>query len=110
MAHRLSKSFNSYLGSIWPKEHVVSECKLLLARWPESCTEFDLMVGSDHMLAGVDLPAITAAYLFYELATHPQVLSKLQAELDAHHAEGEEDAVQSLARLPYLNCIIKEST
>lgn len=49
------------------------------------------------------------AYTFYHLALHNDIMTKLQAELDQHMEANSVPPIQELARLPYLNAVIKES-
>lgn len=49
------------------------------------------------------------AYTFYHLALNNDIMVKLQAELDQHMEANSVPGIQELARLPYLNAVIKES-
>lgn len=50
------------------------------------------------------------AYAMWALSLRPNIAVTLQAELDEFMGPGEVPGLQSLARLPYLNAFIKEST
>jgi cytochrome P450 family 628 len=71
------------------------------------------LVGDAYLIvvAGSDTTAATLTCLFFMLATHPQALKKLQAEVDAYHLANEGLGFEStsLAKLPYLDAVINES-
>lgn len=58
-----------------------------------------------------DTTAATLTCLFYHLATHPEVYTQLQAEVDEFFTELDADTFESnsLAKLPYLQACIDES-
>lgn len=49
------------------------------------------------------------AYLLWQLSHSPNVVSRLQQELDENLEADEMPGLQLLGRLPYLNAVIKES-
>ncbi|KAG8219070.1 putative lysophospholipase [Butyriboletus roseoflavus] len=62
-----------------------------------------------HMIAGSDTTSNSMSYFFWELTRRPDIMSKLQAELDLTMPDSH--IVPDLAvlqRLPYLNAFIKE--
>lgn len=71
------------------------------------------LVGDAYLIvvAGSDTTAATITTLFFELATNPQAMKKLQAEIDeyftSHSGIGFEST--SLAKLPYLEAVINET-
>ncbi|KAG8995785.1 hypothetical protein FRB93_001067 [Tulasnella sp. JGI-2019a] len=70
---------------------------------------------TSHTLAGVDTTSTVLSYMCYTLATHPDVLAKLRAEIDPlmpHDSEGGNRRVPDISvlnKLPYLNAFVKES-
>ncbi|KAL9943998.1 hypothetical protein D7B24_000866 [Verticillium nonalfalfae] len=69
------------------------------------------LVGDAHLIvvAGSDTTAASLTCLFYNLARNPQVMAKLQADLDAYHVEHEQADHLSLSKLKYLQACIDES-
>jgi cytochrome P450 len=63
------------------------------------------------LIAGYDTTGITLAYLMYELAMHPEVQAKLQAEVDEAY-EGNNGVMPDysvIQGLPYLEMVILET-
>ena len=56
-------------------------------------------------MAGHETTAITLAWLFYELARHPKIQEKLRQEV---LTIPDEDHVEQLFTLPYLDYVIRE--
>ncbi|GAA6031253.1 hypothetical protein JCM8097_005568 [Rhodosporidiobolus ruineniae] len=90
LVHRLSTVTNSMTGEKWPEADVASEC-------------------IDHFLAGTETTSTSSCYTMYTLANRPDVMKKLQDELDDIMGLNEVPDMQLLARQPYLNAVIKES-
>ncbi|GAA5859922.1 hypothetical protein JCM8547_004388 [Rhodosporidiobolus lusitaniae] len=90
LVHRLSTVTNSMTGEKWPEADTTSEC-------------------IDHFLAGTETTSTSSAYTMYTLANRPDVMAKLQEELDGIMGLDEVPDIQLLARQPYLNAVIKES-
>ncbi|KAM7190409.1 Cytochrome P450 [Rhypophila sp. PSN 637] len=71
------------------------------------------------LFAGHDTTSILLSWTIYELARHPDALSRVRSELDSAFGTGDDDAIRSklvsagggdvLAKLPYLNAVIKET-
>ncbi len=62
------------------------------------------------LIAGSDTTSNTACAVLYHLATHPQFLRKLQAELDENLSHAEDVPLYSdVQELPYLNAVLQES-
>ncbi|KAG8163285.1 hypothetical protein KVR01_006582 [Diaporthe batatas] len=59
-------------------------------------------------IAGSDTTAAALSCLFVELATHPEVMEKLQTELDAFLQENSEPDAYALSKLKYLQACIDE--
>ncbi|GAA5887073.1 hypothetical protein JCM6882_009438 [Rhodosporidiobolus microsporus] len=90
LVHRLSTVTNSMTGEKWPEADVTSEC-------------------IDHFLAGTETTSTSSAYIMYTLSNRPDVMAKLQEELDGIMGLDEVPDIQLLARQPYLNAVLKES-
>ncbi len=62
------------------------------------------------MFAGHDTTTSTVSFLFYELARHPEIVARLQAEQDALLQDGRPSASQLLSgELPELEMVIDET-
>lgn len=60
-------------------------------------------------MAGVDTSSTTLAYLFWELSRRPDIMSKLQAEVDEAMPDNRSvPDISILYQLPYLTGFIKE--
>jgi Cytochrome P450 len=60
-------------------------------------------------IAGSDTSSTSLSYFFWELSRRPDIMKKLQAELDETMADPLEiPDISVLQRLPYLNAFIKE--
>merc|ERR1712137_1411410 len=66
---------------------------------------------SRRMVAGRDTTACTLSWMFYILATHPEIQQKLQAEIDVKHDADQTLTIKSLSssELPYMNGLIYET-
>jgi cytochrome P450 len=73
---------------------------LLDAHDEDSSTLTDLQIRDEVMtlmFAGHDTTTSTVAFMFYELARHPQIVSRLLAEQDVHLTEGRPSASQLIS-------------
>ncbi len=61
------------------------------------------------MFAGHDTSTSTLSFLVYELARHPRVLARLQAELDEVLGGAAPTAEQLFGSLPYLDMVLDET-
>lgn len=63
------------------------------------------------VIAGRDTTACTLSWLFYILATHPDIQAKVCAEIDEMLPPGAEISTKSLApsQMPYLNAVLYET-
>lgn len=62
------------------------------------------------MLAGSDTTGITLARILQHLAEHPDAQEKLRKEVaGARGSGGGELSYEELARLPYLDAVVKET-
>jgi cytochrome P450 len=60
------------------------------------------------LLAGHETTATSLAWVFWQLLRHPDVLTRLRAELDAVLGDGVIDP-EHIARLEYLDAVVKET-
>ncbi|KAM0540773.1 hypothetical protein ACHAPJ_013518, partial [Fusarium lateritium] len=69
------------------------------------------LYGDAHLIivAGSDTTAATTTCLFYQLALHREVYSRLQAEIDAYKETHEQSDHLSLSKLEYLQACIDEA-
>ena len=63
----------------------------------------------DMFTAGTDTTANSLEWMLAELLTHPYCMRKLRAELDAVVGRGRAVMDEDVARLPYIQCIVKET-
>ncbi|RDW82928.1 hypothetical protein BP5796_04419 [Coleophoma crateriformis] len=61
------------------------------------------------LIAGRDTTACLMSWAFFLLVRHPDVLAKLRDQIAAVIPEGEEVTRASIAKLPYLKCVINET-
>ncbi|KAJ3570031.1 hypothetical protein NP233_g4668 [Leucocoprinus birnbaumii] len=62
-----------------------------------------------HLIAGSDTSSISLSYFFWELSRRPDILKKLQAEVDEVMTDSRAiPDISVLQELPYLNAFIKE--
>eukprot|EP00931_Biecheleriopsis_adriatica_P053309 TRINITY_DN31187_c0_g1_i2.p1 TRINITY_DN31187_c0_g1~~TRINITY_DN31187_c0_g1_i2.p1 ORF type:complete len:531 (+),score=61.62 TRINITY_DN31187_c0_g1_i2:68-1660(+) len=63
------------------------------------------------VIAGRDTTACTLSWMFYILATHPEIQQKLQEEIDSKFKVDAKPTLQSLSanELPYLNGVLYET-
>ncbi|KAF8887241.1 cytochrome P450 [Gymnopilus junonius] len=62
-----------------------------------------------HCMAGTDTTSTTISYLFWELSRRPDIMKKLQAELDDAIPDSKSlPDIAVLQELPYLNAFMKE--
>ena len=60
-------------------------------------------------MAGTDTTSTTITYLFWELSRRPDIMKKLQAELDEAMTDSRVlPDISVLQQLPYLNAFMKE--
>ena len=60
-------------------------------------------------MAGTDTTSTTITYLFWELSRRPDIMKKLQAELDEAMTDSRVlPDISVLHQLPYLNAFMKE--
>ncbi|CDW59268.1 p450 domain containing protein [Trichuris trichiura] len=63
-----------------------------------------------YMLAGYETTSNALSYTIYELARHPEVQEKLRSEImDNHTDENEKPSYESVQRMVYLDCVIRET-
>ncbi|CCM00466.1 uncharacterized protein FIBRA_02499 [Fibroporia radiculosa] len=65
--------------------------------------------GMGHLVAGVDTSSTTLSYLFWEISRRPDIMQRLQAELD--EAMPDRRVIPDfgiLSKLPYLNAFMRE--
>jgi cytochrome P450 len=60
------------------------------------------------LFAGYDTTSSSLSWLFYHLSRNPDVMKKVQDELDAV-LEGEDPTVEKIAKLNYTRNVVKES-
>jgi cytochrome P450 len=61
------------------------------------------------MNAGFETTSLNFAYSTYELAKHPDIQSKLRAEIDEHWKENEEEPdCDVIAELTYMDMFVRE--
>jgi hypothetical protein len=62
-------------------------------------------------VAGSDTTSTTMAYMFWELSRRPDIMKKLQAEMDEAMADAKVvPDISVLQELPYLSAFMKEGT
>eukprot|EP00427_Karlodinium_veneficum_P025848 CAMPEP_0169121740 /NCGR_PEP_ID=MMETSP1015-20121227/32834_1 /TAXON_ID=342587 /ORGANISM="Karlodinium micrum, Strain CCMP2283" /LENGTH=498 /DNA_ID=CAMNT_0009184873 /DNA_START=8 /DNA_END=1501 /DNA_ORIENTATION=+ len=63
------------------------------------------------IIAGRDTTACTLSWMFYILATHPEIQKQLQEEIDKKFAVGSSPTVRSVSasEMPYLNAVLYET-
>lgn len=63
------------------------------------------------VIAGRDTTACLLSWMFYMLATHPEIQQKLQAEIDAKFGSGTSPTIKGVAasEMPYLNGVLYEA-
>ncbi|KAG5785910.1 hypothetical protein H9Q73_000491 [Fusarium xylarioides] len=73
--------------------------------------DFDNLCGDAHLIviAGSDTTSSSTTCLLHHLALHPDVLAKLQAEIDGYKSTHDEYDLVSLSKLQYLQACIDES-
>ena len=68
------------------------------------------MITRSFVLAGSDTTGITLAQILQHLAEHPDAQEKLRKETaDARGPDGRDISFEELARLPYLDAVVKET-
>ncbi|KAG0583247.1 hypothetical protein KC19_3G120800 [Ceratodon purpureus] len=60
-------------------------------------------------LAGTDTPSVTTEWILAELLCHPEVMHRLQSDLDRIVGTDRHVRESDLPNLPYLNAIVKET-
>ncbi|KAL5508728.1 hypothetical protein ACEPAG_4763 [Sanghuangporus baumii] len=88
--HDHKYNFQDSLRMNMPDEDIVSECMA-------------------HLIAGTDTTSTTLSYLLWELGRRPDIMARLQAELDECMPDPKSMLdIQELQKLPYLTALIKE--
>ena len=60
-------------------------------------------------IAGTDTTSTTLSFLLWELSRRPDIMLRLQAEIDEHMTDPHcIPDIQELQKLPYLSAVIKE--
>lgn len=68
------------------------------------------MITRSFVLAGSDTTGITLAQILQHLAEHPDAQERLRKEAaDAHGPDDRDLSFDELARLPYLDAVVKET-
>jgi len=77
----------------------------------EKSTEWLRDVVLNFIIAGRDTTACTLSWMFYILSTHPEIQTKLQAEIDGKLAGDAKPTMQavSASEMPYLNGVLYET-
>ncbi|MCM6772688.1 cytochrome P450 [Nocardia sp. CDC159] len=61
------------------------------------------------MFAGHHTTSGTAAWTIIELLRHPEILTRVIAELDERYADGQDVSFHALRRIPHLEAVLKET-
>ncbi|KAM4011979.1 cytochrome P450 3A19-like, partial [Anomaloglossus baeobatrachus] len=61
------------------------------------------------ILAGFETTSLTLTFVFYNLATHPDVQKKLQEEVDSHLPDKASPTYDILKQMEYLDMVIQET-
>ncbi|CAM0949325.1 unnamed protein product [Alopecurus aequalis] len=61
------------------------------------------------LTAGTDTSALTTEWAMAQLVTHPEVMRKARAEIDANVGTGRLVEESDITNLPYLQCVVKET-
>uniref|UniRef100_A0A8C5WGI4 Cytochrome P450 n=1 Tax=Leptobrachium leishanense TaxID=445787 RepID=A0A8C5WGI4_9ANUR len=61
------------------------------------------------IFAGYETTSMSLSFLFYNLATHPDVQQKLQEEIDSHFPEKATPTYDTLMQMEYLDMVIQET-
>ena len=61
------------------------------------------------LTAGTDTSALTTEWAMAQLLTHPEVMRKARAEIDAMVGTGRLVEESDITNLPYLQCVVKET-
>jgi cytochrome P450 len=99
------------VGQVPEDQHnLIDDIMAAQARDPKLFTTNDLIVAvTGPYVAGLDTVANTTATVIYMLLKHPEVLARVQQEVDALFAAGPIEEEGLLNRLPALNGAIMES-
>lgn len=89
LSHRLLTVTDSYQQRKWLEHEVTAEVM-------------------DHFIAGTETTSTTASYMFWTLSCRPEIMLRVQEEVDGLIGLDEVPDIQLLARQPYLNAVIKE--
>jgi len=81
------------------------------SKGPPMTTEWLRDIVLNMVIAGRDTTACMLSWMFYILATNPEIQKKLQAEIDAKFVSDKVPTIQSVSssELPYLNGVIYET-
>ncbi|XP_057974944.1 cytochrome P450 81C13-like [Malania oleifera] len=60
-------------------------------------------------VAGTDTVGVTLEWAMSLLLNHPEVLEKVRAEIDSHVEDGRLIDDSDISKLPYLQCVVKET-
>uniref|UniRef100_A0A3Q0SDR9 unspecific monooxygenase n=1 Tax=Amphilophus citrinellus TaxID=61819 RepID=A0A3Q0SDR9_AMPCI len=81
-----------------------------LHTWKHSLTDHEILSQAMIFLfAGYETTSSSLTFLSYNLGTNPQVMKKLQEEVDATFPNKAPVQYQSLMQMEYLDCVINES-
>ncbi|WP_405866086.1 cytochrome P450 [Streptomyces sp. NBC_00005] len=61
------------------------------------------------MGAGTETTSVSLSWLFYELDRHPEIRERVEAEVDAVHADGEDLGFEHVRQLPYTQQVVSET-
>ncbi|CEM18669.1 unnamed protein product [Vitrella brassicaformis CCMP3155] len=105
--HVCNKIYRNYLDTPPDKRDTTSVIAYIhKAPYP---SEFEKICDIYNLLwAGHDTTGYTISWGIYHLSTNPQVLKKMQQELDGASFAGQLPTYEELSQLPYFNACIKE--
>ncbi|KAG8582126.1 hypothetical protein GDO81_007929 [Engystomops pustulosus] len=76
----------------------------------KALTDTEIMAQSIvFILAGFETTSLTLTYLFYNLATHPDVQKKLQEEVDSYLPNKANPTYDILKKMEYLDMVVQET-
>ncbi|KAM0903017.1 hypothetical protein ACQ4PT_018839 [Festuca glaucescens] len=99
-----------YAGSTGDRKSVIDELLALQKTDPDYYTD-TILKGIVLILftTGTDTTALTIEWTMALLMTHPELLRKTREEIDANVGTGRLVDETDMAKLPYLQCVVKES-
>ncbi|XP_066461089.1 cytochrome P450 3A9-like [Eleutherodactylus coqui] len=81
-----------------------------LSKEQKALTDTEIMAQSViFLLAGFETTSSTLTYVFYNLATHPDVQKKLQEEVDSYLSDKASPTYDILMQMEYLDMVIQET-